>query len=651
MKQFNLRGIATIRAEQYRRLSPAEGDDRFLDDISRHNALGSRVLHQLQTVVMSRIWNEAERDRARKTGDSRVADAVAHSSLFGIAEYLAAGPRLYSEWTLAGGPSGNPRGAALVAAAVDLARAGITSEIPLDILMELQEVYLGALGGDLLRPESPREALEWATLRRYGVTSLLLPIKAGTHYRVFDYLPDALARSSDAPKIPDETWRAALKHAQQASLSFHVGMAAVQHKKWAVAEKAWADDIDRHPIQARINLGRVYVKLKKSQEAKAIWQEAVDLGSIEASIFLGSEYEKEGRIQRAISLFRIGAEKDDAHATYHLAYALPDDEESTQWWLKIAQSDSTDRRGGAAYNLGNAYKRLGNKESSSYWWRKAAERGNHSSMNNLGIEMRDSGNQAEAAKWFEMAAEKGNVKAVTNLADLAKRRGDTDTAIELFERSIDLGEITAYNTLAFVYLDLNEEEKAEKYWREGYERKNCCCAHNIGIRAQRMGDTAGAKAALLMAAEGGHAAASLQLANLFAEDGDVDEAELHFGTALKVASAADICDFGRRLARRKEYGRALKWLNLALLRGHDHAGCTAGQLLIGFGFFEDGERLLRVALADGHTHAGEFLTYWLVQTGRGAAAARVLRGTLGVPGQRKIGAKKPASRKRKRGRR
>ncbi|MEU1934605.1 tetratricopeptide repeat protein [Streptomyces coeruleorubidus] len=641
LKQFNIRSIATMRAEQYRRLSPIDGDGRALDDLGRHNALGSRVLDHLDTVVVPRIWNETELARASRVHDSRVTSAVAHSRLFGVAEYLAAGPRLYQQWSLADGPGGNPRGASLVAAAVDLARCGITAEIPLSVLLELHEVYLNRLGGDLLRPESFDAALDWATRRRYGVTSFLLPIKAGSHYRVFDYLPDALARSNEAPAIPPETWESALKYAQLASLSFHVGMAAVQHEIWGVAERAWADDLEKHPIPARINLGRVYLKLDKTEQAKTVWRQAVDLGSIDASIYLGTQYEQEGRIRQAVDLFRIGAEKSDSHAVYHLAYALPDDREAVAWWHRIADSDATDASGGAAHNLGQTYARLGDTESSKKWWKIGAERGNALSMNNLGVALREEGAIGEAQEWFKKAANKGNPRSLANWANLVAREGDTGRAIEMLERAVTLGEASAYNQLAMISLDAGDSERAEEYWRKGYEANDPKCAYNLAVRLQSLDDPEGAMEVYRKASAAGAEIASFHYAYLLAKHGDPDEAEIQFRRALHIATPSDICDFGRALSIRRFYDRAMSWLNLALLKEHTHAGCLAGQICIRAGYVADGERLLKIALAGGHEHAGVVLSKWLVRTGRGTAAAQVMRLTAGNGRRKKASGTKP----------
>ena len=136
---------------------------------------------------------ELERARARDW-DPRVAEALGHSREYGIAEYLAAGPQLLRDWEDARGAAAgrHARGAALVAAAIDLRRAGYTAPIPRAVLGQVQEQYLtGPEHGRTPREPLP-EAWQWATRQR--VTTALLQPVASDRVEVFDYLVDTVQR-------------------------------------------------------------------------------------------------------------------------------------------------------------------------------------------------------------------------------------------------------------------------------------------------------------------------------------------------------------------------------------------------------------------------------------------------------------------------
>ncbi|WP_330246318.1 tetratricopeptide repeat protein [Streptomyces sp. NBC_00562] len=622
LKQFKIPVVATMRAEQYRRLSPTGRNGNEDNHEHGHHALGSRVLQQLDPLILQRIWDGPELMRARNAGDSRITSAVDHSDLFGVAEYLAAGPRLYQEWELAWGAEGNPRGAALVAAAVDCARAGLTTEVPLSLLVELHEVYLERAGGDLLRPEPLDIALDWASSRRYGVTSFLLPIKAGARYRVFDYLPDAISRHETAQPVPAQTWESVLVHAVPEGLSFHVGMAAVQYQEWSVAERAWSEALDRNPIPARVNLGRVYVRTDRKERAKQVWKEAVDLGSIDASVYLGGLYEKEGNTQEAIDLYTIGAEKDDAHSIQHLAYAIPDDNESATWWLRVASSDETGR---SAYNLGQCYARLGDIESAKKWWRTAAEIGYSHAMNNYGLQLRKEGKEAEGLHWLEKASDSGNSKGMGNWAGYLFTKERKEEALVLLHRSIELGEMDSLAKLGYLYMQEGDATQAEEFWRRGFEAGNALCAYNLGVRLEESGDQSGAEDAYRLASCGSITPAARSLAFMLVENGDAEEAEIYFRYALDEVDGPHICNFGYRMLKRGYVARSLHWLHLAFLRGHSHSAALAGYIVHCYGYTSDGERLLKLAASDGYKDAKDTLVKILVKEGRGAEAADVMR--------------------------
>ncbi|MFF2101729.1 hypothetical protein [Streptomyces sp. NPDC058202] len=169
---------------------------------------GRAVLRQAQVVHVERRWTESERDRARAlTTDPRLVRALAGDARFGVAELLAAGPELVESWQHAWVPGNHPRGAALVAAAVDARRAGCHGPLPVAVLEQIHEVYLHRRGGVELRPETFSEALTWALTPTVpaGANSLLLgDVQHGL--LAFDYLIDLPAQDD----IPTSVWIAAM---------------------------------------------------------------------------------------------------------------------------------------------------------------------------------------------------------------------------------------------------------------------------------------------------------------------------------------------------------------------------------------------------------------------------------------------------------
>ncbi|MFB7831671.1 tetratricopeptide repeat protein [Streptomyces sp. NPDC056056] len=619
-----------MRAEQYRLFTHHDGE-RQPSQTHDHSTLGSRVLENINPLLLSRLWSQEEVDRAKLETDGRISSAIAFSNLFGIAEYVASGPRLFQTWTLAWGPNGNPRGAALVAAAVDCARAGITDALPSSLLEKMHTIYLDRAGGDLLRPEPLDAAFAWAEARRYGITSLLLPVSGGTHYRAFDYLPDALSRASEAPSIPESSWELALQHSISAGSGFHVGMAAVRNGKFDIAERAWAASAEAGSSTAHLNLGVLYMKTGRREDAIATWNSALESGIPGAAVFLGKAHEEDGNVREAVTAYRDAAAQGDRHAFVHLAAILPNPAESLEWWKRAADGDET---GNMAHNVAVTLDELGRIQESEEWYKKAAEAGSDGAMNNYGLILIEKGEETEGRSWVERSASTGNLNAMKNWGEILFKRGDEEAAKIQLEDAISRGSVSAYHTLGSIASKNGDIEGAVQYWRRGHEGGDFGCSFNLGVNLQKNGDIEEAKECFLVAASPDSyreahstltAKAAYNLAFILIGEAQLEEAEIFFRVALPVANSADICSFGRECAAAGFSDAAVHWLNLSLMRGHKHAACPLAGQLVGDIGLDDLKRLYHIALSDGHAHAAESLAFILASSGHGKEAARTLR--------------------------
>jgi hypothetical protein len=105
-----------------------------------------------------------------------------------LGEYLAAGPELIRRFDNARDIDVNPVGAAVVRAAVDWRRVGLTRPIPTTALRNLCSLYLDTYEARRLDDEAFTRALTWATKRVVATSALL--VETGGGYRAFDYLLD-----------------------------------------------------------------------------------------------------------------------------------------------------------------------------------------------------------------------------------------------------------------------------------------------------------------------------------------------------------------------------------------------------------------------------------------------------------------------------
>jgi tetratricopeptide (TPR) repeat protein len=225
--------MATIRAAELARIAACHEAGQISPDVRE-------VLELAHPIRVARVFTGAELDRARARGwDPRIADAVGRADSRGVPECLACGPELLREWEDARASSQSPaaRGAALVAAAVDIRRAGYASPVPRALIDQVHEHYLD----DPQRSGRPRKALgdawDWATGPRPAGGALLRP--SGHVVRVPGYLIDSVERRAGrAGQVPEPVVRAAIDQAGAADLD-SIAAAAHLQARYALAEHAW----------------------------------------------------------------------------------------------------------------------------------------------------------------------------------------------------------------------------------------------------------------------------------------------------------------------------------------------------------------------------------------------------------------------------
>jgi NB-ARC domain len=182
--------LATIRKAAY---------DRFDQDA----AISERkLLRAAAQLPMHRQLTRAEQATAEAIANSDAQLGVVLHRLtlidknreYGLAEYLAAAPELIRRFDHADDVDGKPIGAAVVRAAIDWRRVGLTRPIPAEALLALCPLYLQPSDANQLDDSSFNEAIIWATQKVIASSALLAEEEDG--YRVFDYLLDYVERDA-----------------------------------------------------------------------------------------------------------------------------------------------------------------------------------------------------------------------------------------------------------------------------------------------------------------------------------------------------------------------------------------------------------------------------------------------------------------------
>jgi tetratricopeptide (TPR) repeat protein len=264
--------LATMRASEYAARDPARESQR--SGAERHLLRAEReLLEQSHRLDLARRFSREERRRAaERAWDPRIADALAHSGQYGLAEYLAAGPVLWRRWQDAQSVDSPDRfrvGAALVAAALDCRRAGLRRPLPVSLLRSLVPIYLDSVVPNRAGPVVFEEGLVWAT-EPVQATSALLSVGDGG-VDVFDYLLDMVQSANVDRPVPEPLWAHLIGQLQPID-AWSVGIACYWAGRLEYAEQAFQCGVrsaDPSIVeQAAIGLGELAYLLDQFAEAE-----------------------------------------------------------------------------------------------------------------------------------------------------------------------------------------------------------------------------------------------------------------------------------------------------------------------------------------------------------------------------------------------
>jgi tetratricopeptide (TPR) repeat protein len=666
--------VATMRADIFSKLITisAEGEE------GRTHSTLDHILDRIEPIIVPRMWTPGELNRASDVNDARIDDAVAHAAQYGVSEYLAAGPKLLQELEVARSVGSHPRGAALVAAGVDLARAGFDQPIPLDLLSLVHTQYLTRAGGALLRPESLPDALAWAIRRRYGVTSLLLPTDTQDAYRAFDYLIDSTSRSASAPPVPDFVWDALASTDLDAATAARVAQLAAGAGRDEIAHSILTSRVESGDARAARDLAALLRKHGEEAQAESLLRSAADKDP-ESAVILGVILERRGDSKDAENLYRSVAD-NYSHGAFHLAKLLEKAgrvEEAEKWYSKAADdSDASavsefaqllmgqermeeaeawlreraETSASAANSLAILLVRTGRPEEGVPFWIQSAKEGPGPAAANLARWYMNNGDLVAAEPWARMAAESGLAPFMTQWARWNWLAGDRTEGEASLRRLSDAGDHDASVLLGeFLHRERRDRESVEFLKkamgqvgvRTGY------VAHLIGMFQYDEGDHDEAKEYLRIALDAGEFEASTLLADIAAEEGDELERIRVLRIGAEGGSKYAACWLGRALSEENPE-EAEKFFSQSLDADHAHAGCNLGKLLWSRGAIAEAEVAFKKSIRGGHSHAAGRLSELMAAEHRGAEAAhwlRVYNGQIDPSRSRPNGAKKRRKRR------
>ncbi|MFJ8052390.1 tetratricopeptide repeat protein [Streptomyces luteogriseus] len=493
--------VATMRLSEYHHRAPRQTGTATGDDSYTRIDLSDPVLRAARVVDLPRRWSDGERARTETQTDPRLREALRHHDRYGVAEYVSAGPPLWDRWRNARYLGGNPRGHALVAAAVDLARAGL-GPVSTELLTSLHTAYLADEESAMLSPEPLDKALAWASQDPLGVSRLLMP--AGQDlWRPFEYVVDMLTQLPDAPPVPEAVWEAAVQHARTVNERFSVGVSCYRVDRHDLALRALVAPAEGGHVDSMRYVASILLGLKEEAKAATWWHRLAKAGDTHGMVNLGVRHARKGREKKAEKWWRRAFDAGQAEAAAKLAHLYEergDSEEAERLWNIALDAEVPD----AYFRFGlEAYEREEHDEAERFY-REGARRGHHESLTNLAQVYLTRGRHDEAEEFYRMAAEAGDCVAMRTLGTLSawpggirpsdesreermRRLAEAATSVEppvwdtaavqaeeWYRRAVDHGDVLSLRLLGNLYHRHHKYGKADSCYR----------------RAARLGDPA-----------------------------------------------------------------------------------------------------------------------------------------------------------------
>lgn len=476
--------VGTIRAHAYDAFRPSD----------RLRLPEWDVLSVFEHIFISR--DLSEREKALLVAAVDDPDIRERIETVGLGEYVGAAGQIAEALKL-GAAGTDCLGYALVLAAADWRRCGMTRPIPASALTPLAMPHLDHRGQTRLANHDAFSAgMAWATNEINPHVSLLVP--AGTDlYFVYDYALDLIS-AQDIP-IPESSWLVIMDYADVFELGI-IGFTAHSYHNTQIAIHAW---------RKVASSGHRYV---------APW----------IAINLGALLSGQGDIEGAKDAYRkaINSGHPDAvpKVMYNLGVLLSDQgdiEGAKDAYRKTIDSGHPQMTPMAIFNLGVLLSKQGDIEGAKDAYRKAIDSGDGDiaprAASNLGLLLERHGDIEGAIEAYRKAIDSGHPemtpKVGVSLGPLLSDQGDIEGAIDAYRKAIDSADddiaAEAAVSLGLLLSDQGDIEGAIDVYRKttdsGHPDAAPAAAHNLGVLLSNQGDIEGAKDAYRKAIDSGHA--------------------------------------------------------------------------------------------------------------------------------------------------
>lgn len=566
------------------------------------------LLAQAQRVLVPADFaDELDAVRRQSRDDASLAEAVAAGTA-AITQTLAAGPELLDQYDNPVGEHGF-LGRALITAAMDARRLGVTDPLPLDFLKAAAPGYLTGSQRALADPDTWfTHALACARITVKQVVSALhdVPHPSGMGpasgvVGLANYLEQHGRATRRLSCPPEAFWTAAPRHLGAADVR-RLARAAVVRGRYRHAAALYQHVADRGDAAALALLGQIRETVGERADAERVYREAVERGNVVALIHLAKMRERQGRPEAAESLYAQAADKGNIGAVIRLARAREragDLEGAADMYARAADMGHA----GAAIQMARLREESNDPEGAEQLYRRAAEGGGAAEMVRIAQKRERKGDWDNAERLYRLASESGETYALVLLARLRKRRGDEAEAESLYQQAADRGNTGAMVHLAQLREKARDLSVAEQMYQQAVEGGNTGALLHLARMKDKLRDPAAAEAYCRAAAEAGETQGLILLAGMRKRLGYPEEAEDLYREAAASGGAKSLFRVARLRHRGGEDERAALLYQQAAEEGNTAALIRLARMKGRTGHPQEAERLYRSAADAGDANA------------------------------------------------
>ncbi|MEU5599739.1 sel1 repeat family protein [Streptomyces sp. NPDC020298] len=547
-----------------------------------------------------------------------------------VTQVLAAGPDLVARYEHPDGPH-SVYGKALVSAAMDAHRLGITRPLPLAFLHDAAPGYLTGNERAAADPDTWfTGALTHAqTLIKQTIRPLQdVPRSSGMGalpgvVSLADYLQQHGRRTRRLFCPPAAFWDAATHHLASSDDLTHLADAARSRYRLRHAAHLYRAAADAGHTDALMRLAYMREEAGDQEEAERLVRAAADAGNASAWVWLADMREEAGASGEAAHLYRAAADAGHTIALVERAYMREEagDQEAAERLYHIV-ADAGDAY--ALLRLADMRKKGGDQEAAERMYRAAVDAGYTHVLIRLAGMREKAGDQEEAERLARQAVDAGHTDALTELAEKREEAGDQEGAERLYRAAIDAGDTYAWVRLAHMREEAGDQEAAERLYRAAVDAGNIYAMTELAEKREESGDQEEARRLYRAAADAGVTYAWRRLADM-REAGDQEELERLARQAVDAGHTSVLTHLAGMLEKSGGQKEVERLYRIVVDAGHTDALMRLAYMREEAGDQEEAERLVRAAADAGNASAWARLAYMREEAGDQEGAERLYR--------------------------